>query len=142
MTERYKIKTGYENMDIKSIHSYLSNDSYWAKGIPYSIVDNALNNSFCIGVFDMKKQIAFARLVTDYNTFAYLADVYVLEEYRKQGISKLMMGYIMQLNSVKKIRRFMLATLDAHELYKQYGFTVPKYPDRLMEITKPNIYQK
>lgn len=129
-------------MHTPSIHAYLSKESYWAKDIPYSTVENALFHSFCIGVFDQEKQISFARLVTDYNTFAYLADVYVLQEYQKQGISKMMMQYIMEHESVKKIRRFMLATLDAHELYKQYGFTAPKHPDRLMEITRPNMYKK
>lgn len=128
-------------MDISSIHAYLSKESYWAKDIPYTTVEVALKHSFCIGVFDKEKQIAFARLVTDYSTFAYLADVYVVQEYRKKGVSKMMMKYIMELESVKKIRRFMLATLDAHELYKQYGFSAPKHPDRLMEITRPDMYR-
>jgi hypothetical protein len=77
----YQIKAGSENMDIAAIHDYLSKESYWAKGIPLETVEAALKNSFCVGVFDDKIQIGFARFVTDYATFAYLADVYVLKDY-------------------------------------------------------------
>lgn len=139
---KYEIKSGYENMDIKAIHAFLSEQSYWAKNIPYSTVESALKNSFCVGAFNGEKQIAFARLITDYNTFAYLCDVYVLPEYRKQGVSKALMEYIMGLDWTNKLRRFMLATLDAHELYKKYGFSPVKYPERFLEINKRDIYER
>lgn len=137
----YKIKTGYENMNVEAIHAFLSEHSYWAKNIPYSTVDSALKHSFCMGVFSTGKQIAFARLITDYSTFAYLADVYVLQEYRKQGVSKILMQYIMELEWVNKLRRCMLATLDAHELYKKYGFVPLQYPERFLEINIRDIYK-
>ncbi|MEE1963894.1 GNAT family N-acetyltransferase [Allomuricauda taeanensis] len=136
-----KIKTGFENMDIIGVHQFLSKESYWAKGIPPETVSVALKNSFCIGLFKDEKQIGFARLVTDYATFGYLADVYVLKEYRGKGLSKMMMKYIMELDFVQRLRRTLLATLDAHSLYRQFGFQSPENPERLMEIKRNNLYK-
>ncbi|WP_144282092.1 GNAT family N-acetyltransferase [Chryseobacterium echinoideorum] len=127
-------------MDIKAIHQFLSTESYWAKGIPLETVSAALKNSFCIGLFEDEKQIGFARLITDYATFGYLADVYILKEYRGNGLSKMMMKYIMELDFVKGLRRTLLATLDAHSLYRQFGFQSPENPERLMEIKNNNLY--
>lgn len=138
----YIIKTGYDNMDTKSIHNYLSTESYWAKGIPFTTLNNALKNSFCLGVFKEGTQVGFARLITDYATFAYLADVYILINHRKKGISKALMAHIMNLDWVAGLRRISLATKDAHELYRQFGFESPAKPETLMEITRPEIYQK
>lgn len=135
-----KIKNGFQNMDIKAIHQFLSTESYWAKGIPLETVSAALKNSFCIGLFEDGKQIGFARLITDYATFGYLADVYILKEYRGNGLSKMMMKYIMELDFVKGLRRTLLATLDAHSLYRQFGFQSPENPGRLMEIKNNNVY--
>jgi GNAT superfamily N-acetyltransferase len=140
MSKPYSIKAGFDQMNIKAVHAFLSEQSYWAKNIPFEIVETALRNSFCIGAFSQKKQIAFARLITDYSTFAYLADVYVLPQYRKQGISKLLMENIMNLDWVSRLRRFMLATLDAHQLYQQYGFKPLEFPERFLEINTHNIY--
>ncbi|SEA22914.1 Acetyltransferase (GNAT) family protein [Arachidicoccus rhizosphaerae] len=138
----YQIKTGYANMQVTAIHQYLSQQSYWAGGIPLETVDTALKNSFCIGAFTENKQVGFARLITDYSTFAYLADVYILENHRKQGLSKAMMTHLMELPWVGSLRRLMLATKDAHELYRQFGFGSPLKPELLMEITRPGIYLK
>lgn len=136
----FHIKTDFENMDVESIHQFLSTESYWAKGIPMEMVSVALKNSFCIGLFEDEKQIGFARLVTDYATFGYLADVYILKEYRGKGLSKMMVKYIMKLEFVQGLRRTLLATLDAHSLYRQFGFQSPENPERLMEI-KRNLYK-
>jgi GNAT superfamily N-acetyltransferase len=137
----YQIKAGLEHMDIAAIHNFLSIESYWAKGIPLQTVATSLKNSFCVGVFDDETQIGFARFVTDHATFAYLADVYVLEEYRGQGLSKMLMRYIMDLEWTKGLRRMLLATLDAHSLYEQFGFQSPQNPEWLMEIKRNNPYE-
>ncbi|MGE4512405.1 MAG: GNAT family N-acetyltransferase [Chryseobacterium sp.] len=134
----FHIKTDFENMDIEAIHQFLSTESYWAKDIPLETVTAALKNSFCIGLFKDEKQIGFARLVTDYATFGYLADVYILKEYRGKGLSKMMIKYIMKLEFVQGLRRTLLATLDAHSLYSQFGFESPENPERLMEIKRNN----
>lgn len=129
----YHIQTGYENMDLTAIHRYLSGESYWAKGIPKETVEQALRHSFCVGVFDGSGQVGFARLITDYTTFAYLADVYILEPHRGKGLSKMLMQYLMDLDWTQKLRRMMLVTLDAHSLYRGFGFHAPEFPERVME---------
>lgn len=141
-TQEYQIKSGFENMDVQAIFSYLSQQSYWAQNIPLNTLQTALKNSFCVGVFKANKQVGFARLITDYATFAYLADVYILTAHRKKGLSKALMAYIMELDWVAGLRRISLATLDAHELYRRFGFDGPKKPENLMEITRPEIYSK
>lgn len=141
-SQEYIIKSGFENMDTEAIYTYLSTESYWAKGIPFVTVNNAIKNSFCVGIFKEEKQVGFARLVTDYATFAYLADVYILEAHRNKGLSKALMAHIMNLDWVAGLRRISLATKDAHELYRQFGFESPAKPETLMEITRPEIYQK
>jgi len=137
----YHIKAEFENMDIAAIHDFLSKESYWAIGIPLETVETSLKNSFCVGVFDDKIQIGFARFITDYATFAYLADVYVLKEYRGKGLSKMLIKYIMDLEWTKGLRRMLLATLDAHSLYKRFGFQSPENPEWLMEIKRNNLYE-
>lgn len=142
MDKAYSIHTGYEAMDITAIHQYLSQESYWAKGIPFETVQLSLQHSFCIGVFNGSMQVGFARLVTDYSTFAYLADVYVLAAHRGKGLSKEMMQYLMDLDWMAGLRRIMLATLDAHGLYEQFGFKVTETPERIMERRKEQAYTK
>ncbi len=122
------------------VHQWLSEVSYWAKYMPHDIFILAFQNSFCIGAIKDGRQIGFGRLITDYATFAYLADVYVLEEFRGLGISKVMMEQLFGLEWVKGLRRIMLATKDAHELYRKVGFGGSKFPERIMEITRPDIY--
>lgn len=129
----YSIRTGYENMDIPAIHRYLSTESYWAAGIPPETVEQSLRHSFCAGVFRGNEQVGFARLVTDYATFAYLADVYILEAHRGKGLSKMLMQHLMDLEWVRKLRRMMLVTQDAHSLYSRFGFHTPEFPERVME---------
>ena len=136
----YLITTDRSLMFPEDVHEWLSKVSYWAKNIPYDTFLLSFNNSFCIGAVKDGRQVAFARLITDYATFGYLADVYVLDEHRGQGISKVMMQELFGLDWVKKLRRLMLATLDAHGLYRQVDFKEVTFPARIMEITRPNIY--
>ncbi|MDF3077535.1 MAG: family N-acetyltransferase [Sphingobacteriaceae bacterium] len=136
----YTISSDKCLLQLDKIHHFLSVEAYWSKNIPKEVVTKAIENSFCVGIYLDGGQVGFCRIITDYSTFGYLADVYVLEAHRGKGLSKAMMAAIMELSWVNKLRRFTLATLDAHGLYKQFGFDQPKYPERLMEITKPNIY--
>ncbi len=134
------IKTGKENMDIKVIHDFLTTDSYWAKGISYELVDNSLTNSFCIGAFIDGEQIGFGRVITDYYTFGWFADFFVLPEYRGNGVSKKMLAYIMEQPWSKRLRRQMLNTKDGHTLYQQFGFTDLNNPTFIQEILRPDIH--
>ncbi len=136
----YTLTTDKTEMKVNDIYDWLSVEAYWCKGIPFELFKSSFDNSFCIGALIDGKQIAYARLITDYATFAYLADVYVQQAHRGKGISKKMMDVLFDLDWVKGLRRIMLATRDAQELYKKYGFTNCKNPERIMEITRPNIY--
>jgi len=138
---KYSIVTDNSKMDIKMIHGFLSR-SYWAENIPIETVQRSIEGSLCFGVFDNEKQIGFARLVTDRATFAYLADVFILEEYRGQGLCKWMMEAVMAYAELHGMRRVMLATRDAHGLYAQFGFTPLTNVDRWMEIHNPDIYKR
>jgi GNAT superfamily N-acetyltransferase len=138
---------GYDYSSDKSllqlhvIHKFLSEDSYWCKQIPLKTLELAVENSFCIGMYKDGNQVGFSRIITDYSTFAYLADVFVLEGHRGKSISKNMMSLIMELDWIGQVRRFSLATVDAHGLYTQFGFRTPEHPDRLMEIVRPRMYE-
>jgi len=121
-------------LQVDVIHQYLSKESYWAQGIPLSIVRDSIEGSVCFGVYAHTKQIAYARIVTDNATFGYLADVFVLEDYRGKGISKQLIKFIMDYPPCKKFRRMMLATKDAHGLYAKFGFKNLQFPERIMEI--------
>src|SRR5579872_2953003 len=134
------IKEGKENMDIVLIHKYLSEDSYWAKGISFSFVDNSLSNSFNVGAFIDDQQIGFGRVITDYYTFGWLADFFVLETYRGKGISKKILSFIGDQPWYNRLRRVMLNTSTAHELYRQFAFRDLKNPGYIMEIHRPEIY--
>ena len=127
-------------MNVRDIHKWLSGQSYWSPDIPFETVKRAFDHSFCIGALYNGTQVGYGRLVTDYATFAYLADVFVLEEHRGQGISKEMMRILFDLDWVKKLRRIMLATKGAQGLYRKYEFTECKFPERIMELTRPDIY--
>lgn len=135
------ITSDIEQMDFDVIHGFLS-QSYWAKGIPASLQKTALENSWCFAVLNRDNAtIAFARLITDRATFAYLADVFVLESERGKGISKMLVEHIMSQPAVQQMRRIMLATADAHSLYEQYGFVPISQPEKLMQVHRPDIYQ-
>lgn len=123
-----------KKLDVNYIHHYLSEESYWAKNIPREIVQKSIDGSLCFGVYYQEKQIGFARVITDYATFGYLADVFIDKYYRGNGLSKELMKFIMKQDVIKKLRRFMLATLDAHGLYTQFGFESQEGNKRLMGI--------
>jgi GNAT superfamily N-acetyltransferase len=129
-----------ENMDIESIHRFLSERSYWAKGIPYEMVRNSLENSFCTGAFNGEQQVGFGRVITDYNTFGYFADFFVLPEHRGQGISKMMLHHILEQPWSKRLRRMVLNTADAHGLYRQFQFTDLVNPSYILEIYSPDAH--
>src|SRR5882757_9870958 len=132
--ENVSIKSGKEEMDIKSIHKFLNEESYWAKGISFEFVDKSLGNSFCVGAFIDGAQIGFGRVITDYYTFGWLADFYVLPEHRGKGVSKKMLSFIIDQPWSKRLRRKMLNTSDGHGLYRQFGFKELGQPTYVMEI--------
>lgn len=129
-------------LQLDVIHAYLSNESYWAKGIPKELVKKSIEGSLCFGAYKDNKQIAFARVISDMASFGYLADVFVLEEQRGKGISKQLMKFIIDYEPLKGLRRFMLATKDAHSLYEKYGFKPLATPDRFMEIKPFENYNR
>jgi GNAT superfamily N-acetyltransferase len=137
----YTFSTDKKLLDISYIHHYLSEHSYWAKGIPREFVVRSIENSICIGIYSNNSQMGFARVVTDLATFGYLADVFIDEKFRGLGLSKKLMTFIVGFNELKSLRRIILATRDAHGLYTQFGFSPLKSPDRFMEIARPEIYQ-
>lgn len=141
MVSGYKTSSDLKDMDLTVIHTFISN-SYWAKNIPLNIMEKAINNSLCFGVFtDSGDQVAFARMVTDYTTFAYLADVFVLQEHRGKGLSKWLMQVIIDHPNLQGLRRMALATSDAHGLYEQFGFKSLNSPKLFMELHKPDVYK-
>lgn len=138
----YRISTKKEEMDFEFIHAYISR-SYWASGIPRDIMARAMENSICFGVFkDEGEQVGFARVISDKASFAYLADVFIIEEERGRGLSKWLLQTILAHEDLQGLRRFNLATRDAHGLYAQYGFKPLANPDYHMEVSRPKIYQE
>ena len=136
------VSTDQKKLDLKLIHDFIAN-SYWAKGIPFELLQRSIKNSLCFGAYtEDNQQIGFARIVSDSATFAYLADVFVLEEFRGKGISRLIMDAVMSHPDLQGLRRIMLATQDAHGLYKKYGFEAVPNPQSLMQVWSPNLYQK
>jgi GNAT superfamily N-acetyltransferase len=135
----YTFTTDKHRLDIDAIHAFLT-QSYWSPGIPRATIERAITNSLCFGVFHRESQVGFARVITDKSTFAYLADVYIIELHRGQGLAKRLMEYVQSHEDLRGLRRFMLATKDAHALYKQFGFKELANPSRMMEIHNPDIY--
>lgn len=136
----FLFSTDKEKLNVPYIHAFLSQRSYWAKGIPLNTVRRSIENSLSVGIYDRDKQIGFARVITDYATFAYLADVFVDEAYRGNGISKNLMSFVLSVGELKNLRRILLGTRDAHGLYARYGFKALHAPDRFMEVHHPNVY--
>lgn len=137
----YVISTDPAKLDLDVIHGFLFR-AYWCEGIPRETLERAIQNSLCFGIYDERRQVGFARVISDRATFAYLADVFVLETHRGRGLSKWMMEVIMVHPDLQGLRRWSLGTLDAHGLYSKYGFAPPKFPERLMEIYDPYIYKR
>jgi ribosomal protein S18 acetylase RimI-like enzyme len=137
----YEISTDPARLDLAAIHGFLAR-SYWSPGIPIGIVERALRNSLCFGVYESASgaQVGLARVITDYATFAYLCDVYVLEAHRGAGLAKRMMRELMSHPALSGARRVMLATRDAHGLYAGFGFLEAGAAKNLMEIVRADIY--
>jgi GNAT superfamily N-acetyltransferase len=138
---RYEISTDRSRLNVAVIHSFLT-QSYWAADIPRSVVERAIANSLCFGVYLGSEQVGFARVITDKATYGYLADVFVLEPHRGKGLAKQLMKVIMAHPDLHGLRRFMLATKDAHGLYNQYGFTELANPSRIMEKFDADVYRR
>ncbi len=129
-------------LDIALIHDFLSTRSTWARGIPRALVERAIAHSLCFGGFVDTRQVAFARVVSDRATFANLVDVFVLPEWRGRGFATALMHAVDAHPDLQGLRRFTLATADAHALYQRHGFTPPVAPDSLMERYRPDVYQQ
>ena len=137
----YVLSTDPARLDITTIHRWLSEESYWARHIPRPTVERAIANSLNFGLYAPDGQLAgFARVISDYTTFAWLCDVFVLEEHRGQGLSKWLMQQVLAHPELQHLRRYMLGTWDAHGLYQQFGYTPVARPERLMEILHANHY--
>ena len=134
------ISTDKSKLDLESIYQFLSQESYWAKGIPYDVFSRSIEHSLCFGAYLGQLQVAFARVITDFATYGYLADVFVLPEYRQQGISKKLMEAVIAHPQLTGLRRITLATSDAHGLYKQFEFRPLAKPEIFMELHRPNLY--
>jgi GNAT superfamily N-acetyltransferase len=134
------ISTDPARLQIDEIHRFLREESYWARERTREQTETAIKNSLPFGVYSGENQIGFARVVTDYATFAYLGDVYILEAYRGRGLSKWLMETIINHPELQGFRRWILATRDAHTLYEKFEFTALKFPERWMERTAPNAY--
>lgn len=136
----YSINTDKARLNIPLIHQFLSQESYWAKNIPLDIVQRSIDNSLCFGVYHSDQQVGFARVTTDQATFAYLADVFILPEHRGKGLSKLLIKTILDWPTLQGLRRWMLATNDAHKLYEQFGFTALDQPQLIMQRKRDKPY--
>jgi GNAT superfamily N-acetyltransferase len=138
----YVISADPARLDTSAIHGYLKR-SYWAEGIPLEIVERAVKASLCIGAYDQEdKQVGLVRLISDYATFCFVCDVFVLEPHRGRGLSKAMLTMAFEHPRLQGLRRFSLVTLDAHELYRQFGFRPLAFPERHMERTVPDLYKR
>lgn len=140
--EPLRITTEKSELDLRLIHRVLSEQTYWAKGIPRELVDRSIEHSLCFGGFVGPHQVAFARVISDYTTFANLVDVFVLPDHRGKGYAKALMTAVFAHPDLQGLRRFTLATSDAHGLYAQFGFTAPRRPDTLMERYVPDAYAR
>lgn len=137
----YRISTDKNELNVDYVHHFLSH-SYWAENIPLAVVRRSIEGSLCFGVFYREEQIGFARVISDEATFAYLADVFIDERFRGRGLSKWLLEVILAYPGLQGLRRFLLATRDAHGLYQQFGFGQLTSVDRWMQIHQPDVYKK
>jgi N-acetylglutamate synthase-like GNAT family acetyltransferase len=137
----YEISVDPTRINVGLVHKFLSEDSYWSKGIPLPVVEKAIANSLCFGVFHDAQQVGFARVVTDKSTFALLADVFILPSHRGRGLSKWLMREVINHPDLQGLRRLLLLTSDAHSLYAQFGFTEIGNAWRFMEVLRADIYE-
>ena len=140
MATEYTISTDKTKLNLDVIHQFLSQEAYWCQNIPIEIVQRSIENSLCFGVYQGDNQVGFARVVTDFATFGYLADVFILPEHRGQGLSKQLVAFIMDYPALRGLRRIMLVTQDAHGLYAQFGFKPIDSPENTMSIKAFTAY--
>lgn len=128
----YTISYDPERLDLGVVHGFLTT-SYWALGVSEDVVRRSIEHSLCFGVYDQESQVGFARVITDRATFAYLADVFILERHRGHGLGKWLIETIVAHPELSGLRRWILVTRDAHDLYRKYGFRELRNPERFME---------
>jgi GNAT superfamily N-acetyltransferase len=136
----YTISTDKNRLDLPFIHHFLSTQAYWCLNIPFTTVKRSVENSLCFGVYHGEQQVGFARIISDLATIAYLGDVFIVPGHRGKGLSKRLMDEIMAHPDLQGLRRWILLTMDAHELYRQFGWKPVAHADRFMEIANPNVY--
>jgi GNAT superfamily N-acetyltransferase len=137
----FLVSTDRALIDLDVVHGFLI-ECYWAKGIPRDVVARSIENSLCFGLYAESKQVGFARVISDYATYAYMGDVFLLESFRGRGLGKWLMECIMQHPRLQGLRRWSLVTSDAHGLYAQFGFEPLKKPQNYMELHRPDVYQQ
>ena len=136
----YLLSTAKSQLDVDVIHHFLSEESYWAKGVPRELVEKSIAHSLCFGIYHSENMVGFARMITDHATSAYLADVFILPGHRGKGLSKWMVQCILEHPDLQGLRRMLLATRDAHGLYAQFGFTALDAPEVFMQLHRPGVY--
>ena len=137
---QYEVSTDRSRLDVALIHDFLRS-TYWAQGIPRAVVERSIQHSLCFGAFLGGRQVGFGRVISDFASFAYVADVFVVPEHRGRGISKLLMRAIIEHPDLQGLRRILLATRDAHGLYAQFGFEPLTHPEHFMTLHKPDVYR-
>ena len=138
----YYVSSDPEKIDLKFVHNWLANESYWSNGIPLKLLERTIDNSFCFGVYhDKAGQVGFGRVVTDYSTFAWVTDVFIITEHRGQGLSVLLMKAILEHPEMRVIRRWLLGTDLAHGLYRKLGFQDLDHPENFLTLHHSNMYQ-
>ncbi|HTI94272.1 MAG TPA: GNAT family N-acetyltransferase [Puia sp.] len=138
----YRISTDKNELNLGFIHAFLSKEAYWCQGIPLETVKRSVENSLCFGVYQGNEQVGFARVITDYATIAYLGDVFIVSAHRGKGLSKRMMETIMGYPALQGLRRWILLTGDAHDLYRQFGWESVKNPEKWMEVVDSEVYKR
>jgi GNAT superfamily N-acetyltransferase len=136
----FEITTDRDRLEIQTIHDFLALESEWARVIEREIVERSIEHSLCFGVFHRNRQVGFAHVITDCATIAYLGDVFVLKDYRSRGLAKWLMECVVAHPALQGLRRWILVTADAQDLYRKYGFKPLARPERFMELHDPHIY--
>jgi GNAT superfamily N-acetyltransferase len=139
--DSYTVTTDPARLDLELIYRYLSEESYWARGMPREVCERSVRNSLNFALLEGAQQIGFARVISDMATVAYLGDVFVVPEYRGKGLGKWLMECVVAHPSLQGLRRWILGTADAHGLYERFGFTRLKAPERFMEKHDPAVYR-
>ena len=137
----YTVSSDPARIDLQAVHHFLSEEAYWSPGVPLEVVRRAIAGSVVFGLYHGSDQVGLARVVTDRATFAWVCDVFVLPEHRRHGLGKFLVECVRAHPDLQGLRRWLLATRDAHGLYAQFGFTVVE-PGRLMEIRDPDAYKR